>query len=357
MTRIADIAGLAGVIAVLACDATSPIKPAAQAATPFTPSVAFESDRDGAPYVYVAKRDGGGVTRLVPGKAPAWSRDGSRIAYYFGGDNGYEEAGIYVTDAGGSYERWLAPAQDLAGQGASWGPGDREIAFRGDGGIFAVAINGSTPPRKLIGDDLALPRPKGWNAGDHDPGWVESPAWSPDGNHIAFLRVDPIEGNGGQDRNMYVIDADGSNPRLLGPWCGVPPPGSGTLPCQVTSFAWSPSGQTLAVVYYDVNAETGGLDVLLGVMPASLDSDSSNVMAILYRGSAAYLGDTQWSPDGSAITFDTSIDTTSDGSRGPSIRILLLSLDTRVVQQLIPDAANPALTPYVDEHAVWRQVP
>lgn len=357
MRRIVGLVVVGGAVAILACDATSPVAPhgqsviPAQPATNFVPSIAFESDRDGSRSIYVANEVGTGVARLVPGESPAWSRDGSRIAYYWVGDASHP-AGIYVVEADGSKQRWLVAPQNLGLPGVSWGPGDREVAYRGNGGIFAIAADGSAQPRKLIGDDVALPRPEGWNANEHDPGWVQQPIWSPDGDRIAFLRVDPLNWDWGADRYWYVINADGSNPRLLGRSCLIPPPGTGSLPCPVTSLAWSPSGASLAVTSYDVDAQTGSFDAVLGIMPAIFDPDAADSLDILYRGPA---GDPQWSPDSSAIIFSALPEGAYAANTGGA-RIMVVSLDRRVVAQLIPDVAHPVLAGYSDAQPVWRRL-
>src|SRR5574341_1080289 len=64
--------------------------------------IAFESERDGNPEVYVTKPDGTGVVRLTSRAAadyaPAWSPDGSLIAFSSGGD-------ILVVEPDGRGER------------------------------------------------------------------------------------------------------------------------------------------------------------------------------------------------------------------------------------------------------------
>jgi hypothetical protein len=60
-----------------------------------------------------------------------------------------------------------------------------------------------------------------------------SPVWSPDGKKIAYLRgIDADTGR--TDRDIYVIDADGSNPSSL------------TTVEWSTTFAWSPDGEKIA---------------------------------------------------------------------------------------------------------------
>lgn len=354
MRRIAGLVVVGGVVAILACDATSPVNPSGNPA----PSIAFESDRygsPGVPVVFLANDDGTGVRVLVDGSVPAWSRDGTRIAYYNYDDSLGHPAGIYVIDPDGSHRRFVASA--LPGPPA-WGPGDRDIAYQASGGIFVIAADGSTQPRKLIGDDLALPRPEGWADADHGPGVVGLPVWSPNGDRIAFQRADPLTSDSGVDLTWYVIAANGSNPRLLGGSCRMPTlqyQYGSRLPgwCPVTGLAWSPSGVSLAITSYALDAETGEREAVLGIMPASSDPDSAQLsnMDILYRGDV--VSDPQWSPDGSAIIFDSN----PDAAHFDASRILVVSLDSRLVRQLIPDAANALVTPYFDRHPAWRQSP
>jgi Tol biopolymer transport system component len=47
-----------------------------------TGPIAFVTDRDGTEQIYLANADGSAVRRLTPGAAPAWSRDGQRLAFY-----------------------------------------------------------------------------------------------------------------------------------------------------------------------------------------------------------------------------------------------------------------------------------
>ena len=65
--------------------------------------IAFSSERDGNPEIYVMNADGSGATRLTYNGArdlvTAWSPDGRRIAFYSNRDNGNWD--IYVMNAAG----------------------------------------------------------------------------------------------------------------------------------------------------------------------------------------------------------------------------------------------------------------
>ena len=199
-------------------------------------------------------------------------------------------------------------------------------------------------------DDLTLPRPDGWNADEHDPGWVEAPVWSPNGDQIAFVRVDPYKDSLdiSPDRNWYVINADGSNPRLLGQLCTLP---TGWR-CPATTLAWSPDGWTLVVGSW-VYSPFEGMYTVLGTISADFDPDR-DVVDVLYRGVGGnWVGDPQWSPDGSGMVFEFGAFPYTDHGT----RIMVLSLDSGVVKQLIPEAEHPMLARYDDDHPVFRRVP
>ncbi len=84
--------------------------------------IAFHSDRDGNPEIYVMDADGSNVTRLTNDPAddgfPTWSPDGSRIAFFSDRDGNPE---IYVMDADGSNVTRLTnhPALDAV---PAWSP-------------------------------------------------------------------------------------------------------------------------------------------------------------------------------------------------------------------------------------------
>ena len=64
-----------------------------------------------------------------------------------------------------------------------------------------------------------------------------NPAWSPDGRRIAFRRFD-LRGTAGPS-GLFVVNADGSGLRRLAPHAENVP----------RSFAWSPDGRTMAFLH------------------------------------------------------------------------------------------------------------
>jgi TolB protein len=95
-----------------------------------------------------------------------------------------------------------------------WSPDSRSVVYASKAGIFRVAVTGGAPQR-LTTSRTAF--------GEDD----RTPAWSPDGSTIAFVR----------GFSIYLMDADGSRERELvaGDEGGAP-----------LAPAWSPDGSELA---------------------------------------------------------------------------------------------------------------
>ena len=159
----------------------------AAATTHVNGKIAFDTNRDGNEEIYVMNPDGTGQTRLTTDGAsdfgPAWSPDGTKIAFNRGFD-------IFVMNADGSTQTRLTSAATM-NIAPSWSPDGTKIAFHssrdGNFEIYVMNADGSNPTRLTSNA-----------AGDF------APAWSPDGQRIVF------RSNRDGNNEIYMMAKDGT---------------------------------------------------------------------------------------------------------------------------------------------------
>jgi Tol biopolymer transport system component len=199
---------------------------AAPAWSPDGTRIAFEAfepqpDRAALTFIFLMNADGTGVTKLpqVGAEHPSWSPDGKRIAFEWRHDEPNGE--IYVMNADGTNVIRLTNDQARDSQ-PSWSPDGKRIAFaRRDSGtsdIYVMNVDGSGLTRLT----------------DH-PENDSAPAWSPDGTRIAFQSQRNPKNDFGHD--IYVMNADGSEVTRL----------TKDSADDITP-AWSPDGTHIAFV-------------------------------------------------------------------------------------------------------------
>lgn len=138
---------------------------------------------------------------------PAWSRDGSKIAYVQRGTARKRE--LWCVGQDGTGARRLAA--DVASRTElDWSPEGKWLTYMGKGkkrGAMVVRADGKTRPTLLV------------------PG-ARLPRWSPDGSSIAC-----VDGT-----NLFLVGLDGKTTRLT----------NEKPPAIFRGLAWSPAGSTIA---------------------------------------------------------------------------------------------------------------
>ncbi len=183
------------VVTAIACSflAALAFSPSAQATFPGgNGKIAFHTNRDSGNFdIYTTNVNGTGATRLTTNAGedllPAWSPDGTRIAFVSTRDGNYE---IYTMNANGTGQVRITTntADDVQ---PTWSPDATKIAFvstrDGNGEIYTMNANGTGQAR--ITTNTAA---EGF------------PSWSPDGTRIAF------QSDRDGDFEIFTMNADGT---------------------------------------------------------------------------------------------------------------------------------------------------
>ena len=240
-------------------------------------TVAYEQGPAVPPFeIYVVRSDGSGLRRLAAhARGPAWSPDGTRIAY-----TSFSRGGVWVMNADGSGKRRVTPAPGGV-EWVAWSPDGRQILFS------STAFSGVPTLVVVNSDGTGLRSVFGRSLGDSG----YSPAWAP-GGRIFFGR------------------RSGS----LGEICSVDPDGRGLTVVTATqipaNFSLSRDGKWLAIWDGDSDRLVRMAANGRGLAVALVDEVSQ------YRGGGAL---SSWSPNGGQLVVRQGL-TGVAGARGCSQR-------------------------------------
>ena len=167
---------------------------------------------------------------------PAWSPDGSRLAY--SSDRGGKGLQLWVRELGTGHARQLTRLETQP-MGATWSPDGQRIAF--------LEVDGMWRRASVSVVDVA----SGAVARIHDslfgPG---TPSWSPDGKRVAIAMLAPFSTRFREGTNQVLtISADGGDDK----W-STPAPHLSIDSRAGCGPVWSPDGSKMAAIYEGVLA-------------------------------------------------------------------------------------------------------
>jgi Tol biopolymer transport system component len=232
---------------------------------PFDPAVAAGSAPAAGPWQI---SDQGGTGMVF------WRRDGKEL-YYLAADRGIMavEIGAGPAPQFGKPRVLFRPAAEIT---PGVGPGTASVSRDGDRFVIAV-------PRPQLRQLTMYDRQGKVINRIGQPGFINQPNLSPDGNHAVFMRNDPQSGN------LDIWTMDLASGKAI-PITNDTPPQNAPI--------WSPDGKHVAYV--------STVEGLSGIYRKPADGTGEAELLFQYTPGAGMVL-TDWSPDGKFLTFFTGV--------------------------------------------------
>jgi len=236
--------------------------------------LAFESNRDGNPEIYILNSDDLSVSQITIDPAvdtqPAWSPNGSQLAFTSNRDGNNE---IYIMNADGTAVRNLTnnPADD---QYPTWSPDGEWIAFQtnrdGNLEVYKIRADGSSEEINISNSP----------AEDYQPDWFEEKG-------VLLSQGDWIGFTSNRDGNqeIFIMQSDGSEQTNIS-----------NNPSNDFQPSGSPSGGRIAFT----SNRDGNQEIYL------MFADGTEQINVTQNPAEEYLS--TWAPDGNWVAFTSNRD-------------------------------------------------
>ncbi len=185
---------------------TDPVGDARQPAwSPDGSRIAFQAYWDGNYHIWSVGADGTGLRQHTRGRfdhrEPHWSPDGGRLAFSSDRSGSYD-VWVMRLDSGGLEQLTDWPGNEY---GPAFSPDGREVAFAADGDRSGIWLTGSGGSGAVAGD--GGPR----RVAEGDGGELNAPSWSTDGRTLSFNSISE-----GRSRLHAVAASEGELRTLTG---------------------------------------------------------------------------------------------------------------------------------------------
>jgi len=283
----------------------------------------FVTNMDGTNAITISVKDSVGFDMIYT--SPVWSPDGHWLAFIGKELRAnqwiYSYSDIYLAKADGSEVKRLTHSPVAIKDSLSWSPIGNYLLYdamiSGHKDIYLIDVNNENDNRNIT------------NSAEDET----DPAWSPNGQKIAFLSPEISEDGKKYSSSLNVMNTDGTNrQRITGveAWFG--------------KIAWSPDGKQ--IVYRSAKG-CGDLYVV------DLDSGKFRLLSNL----AGHKRSPAWSPDAKQILFaGSSASCSNDNGAGEAVfsnwQIYVINMDDGSQALLLP--AQPSEENY---DPAWASVP